>query len=185
MKKCSRCGEEKELSEFYKGKKYKDGYRNICKECCILKAKKYYKENSEHLKECVKEWKRKNKDKNLKYFTDRYNSDPVFNLKIKIRRRIYMSLKSQEATKGNRVIELLGCDFKSFKNYIVNKFTNGMTWEKLRKGKIHIDHIRPCASFDLSDPEEQRKCFHYSNLQPLWAKDNLSKGTKYYENSKI
>ena len=54
---------------------------------------------------------------------------------------------------------------------------NGMCWEKLGK-EIHIDHIIPCCSFDLVNEEKQKKCFHYTNLQPLWAKDNLSKGGK-------
>jgi hypothetical protein len=57
-----------------------------------------------------------------------------------------------------------------------------MSWEKVMNGEIHCDHRRPCASFDLSKPSEQRKCFHYTNLQPLWAKDNLEKGKKYYQN---
>ena len=54
-----------------------------------------------------------------------------------------------------------------------------MTWEDFMNGKIHIDHIRPCASFNLNDPSQQKICFHYTNLQPLWAKDNLRKGTKW------
>ena len=53
-----------------------------------------------------------------------------------------------------------------------------MTWENFMKGEIHIDHIRPCSSFNLSDTEEQRKCFNYKNLQPLWAVDNLRKADK-------
>jgi hypothetical protein len=53
-----------------------------------------------------------------------------------------------------------------------------MNWNKFNKGEIHIDHIIPCSSFDLTKSEEQRKCFHYTNTQPLWAKENLSKGAK-------
>jgi hypothetical protein len=52
-----------------------------------------------------------------------------------------------------------------------------MSWDNHGKHGWHIDHIRPCASFDFSDPEQQQQCFHYSNLQPLWAGDNLSKGS--------
>ena len=54
--------------------------------------------------------------------------------------------------------------------------TVDMKWEDVMNGKIHIDHIKPCSSFDLSKPEEQKKCFHFTNLQPLWARDNLVKG---------
>ena len=64
------------------------------------------------------------------------------------------------------------------KKHLESTFKKGMNWEKFKKGVIHIDHIRPCVSFDLSKPEEQAKCFHYTNLQALWAHENLSKGAK-------
>lgn len=73
---------------------------------------------------------------------------------------------------------MLGCDFEFFINYIESKFLSGMTWQNHTRTGWHIDHIMPCASFDLTDPEQQKKCFHYSNLQPLWAEDNLRKGDK-------
>ena len=60
--------------------------------------------------------------------------------------------------------------------YLQGKFKEGMHWNNL--GKWHIDHIRPCASFDLTDPEQQKQCFHYTNLQPLWAAENIRKGAK-------
>ena len=62
-------------------------------------------------------------------------------------------------------------------NPVMKKFVSGMSWENY--GKWHIDHIKPCASFNLLEEDEQKKCFHYTNLQPLWAKDNLKKGGKY------
>jgi hypothetical protein len=74
-------------------------------------------------------------------------------------------------------MELLGCTIDFFKNHLESKFVEGMSWQNYGKG-WHIDHIIPCVSFDLSKPEEQRKCFHFSNLQPLWAVDNIRKGTK-------
>ena len=61
--------------------------------------------------------------------------------------------------------------------YLAAKFQEGMSWDN--HGEWHIDHIKPCCKFNLLDDEEQRKCFHYTNLQPLWSKDNLSKGGKY------
>ena len=76
-------------------------------------------------------------------------------------------------------LELLGCSGEELKEWIENQFTEGMSWEKLGINGIHIDHIRPCASFDLTKEEDVKKCFHFSNLQPLWAKDNLIKGAKY------
>lgn len=79
-------------------------------------------------------------------------------------------------------MKLVGCSLEQLKKHLQSKFTKGMTWENYGTGwhgkgmkEWHIDHIRPCASFDLSKASEQKKCFNYSNLQPLWAKDNLSK----------
>jgi len=76
-------------------------------------------------------------------------------------------------------LELLGCSPQELKEWIENQFTEGMSWNKLGIHGIHIDHVLPCASFDLSIEENVSKCFHYTNLQPLWAKDNLSKGVKF------
>ena len=81
--------------------------------------------------------------------------------------------------KSKQTLELLGCNIEEFKKYLEFKFTKGMSWDKMHL--IHIDHIKPCAAFDLTNPEEQAKCFHYTNLQPLWAIDNLRKGAKYEE----
>ena len=72
----------------------------------------------------------------------------------------------------------MGCTLDQFKRHIENLWLDGMSWENYGKKGWHIDHILPCASFDLADPEQQRKCFHYTNLQPLWATDNWSKGCK-------
>ena len=72
---------------------------------------------------------------------------------------------------------LVGCSLDDLRVHIEKQFSEGMTWKN--KGKWHIDHIRPCASFDLTDPEQQKQCFHFSNLQPLWARDNLRKAARY------
>ena len=74
---------------------------------------------------------------------------------------------------------LTSCSISYLMGYLEAKFTDGMTWEN--HGKWHIDHIKPCCKFNLLDKNEQIKCFHYTNLQPLWAKDNLSKGGKFNE----
>lgn len=73
-------------------------------------------------------------------------------------------------------MELTGCELNVLKEFLESKFKQGMSWEN--HGEWHIDHIKPCCKFDLEDEEEQKKCFHYTNLQPLWAKENLSKGGK-------
>jgi hypothetical protein len=92
-----------------------------------------------------------------------------------MRTRINHALKGKYK-KSKRTRELLGCTVEEFKKYIECKFKPGMSWEN--RHLIHIDHIIPCSSFDLTKPEEQAKCFHYTNLQPLWASENLSKGNR-------
>ena len=73
---------------------------------------------------------------------------------------------------------LIGCSLEELKKHLESQFKPGMSWKNRGRNGWHIDHIKPCASFDLSKSEEQHKCFHYSNLQPLWAKENLRKGIK-------
>ena len=78
--------------------------------------------------------------------------------------------------KSASTIQLLGCNAAELKLHLESKFTVGMTWENHSQFGWHIDHILPCASFALTDPEQQKKCFHYTNLQPLWWVDNIKKG---------
>ena len=80
--------------------------------------------------------------------------------------------------KSDSTMNLLGCTIQEAREYLEKQFKEGMTWENHGHETWHIDHIIPCASFDLTDPEQQKKCFHYTNLQPLWAKENMSKGAK-------
>lgn len=81
------------------------------------------------------------------------------------------------ANKAASTKELLGCSREHLLAWLQFWMKPGMTWENY--GEWHIDHKKPCASFDLTKPDEQRKCFHYTNLEPLWAADNFSKGAKY------
>ena len=90
--------------------------------------------------------------------------------------RLYDAVKHQRGGKSAKTLELLGCTVEQLQTFLEAEFTDGMTWENY--GEWHIDHIRPCASFNLEDPEEQKKCFHWTNLQPLWAKDNLAKSDR-------
>jgi len=71
---------------------------------------------------------------------------------------------------------MLGCTIEELKVHIQRLFAEGMSWDNY--GQWHIDHIVPCSVFDLSDPVEQQQCFHYTNLQPLWAEDNMTKSDK-------
>jgi hypothetical protein len=77
--------------------------------------------------------------------------------------------------------QLLGCSLDELKAHLQAQFKSGMTWTNRRRTGWHIDHIRPLASFDLTDPEQLAQACHYKNLQPLWAADNLIKGARYAE----
>jgi len=78
-------------------------------------------------------------------------------------------------------MEYVGCDVDTLRAHLERQFVDGMTWEN--QGEWHIDHVRPCASFNLDNEDERHKCFHYTNLQPLWGPDNLSKNAFYDEDN--
>ena len=164
---CSNCNEEKTLDKYFIAK-CKGTIRSACKECTLNKKKEYYQEN-----------KQKYNKKMTAYQVARCKVDPLFKLERNLRCRLWHALKNQKADKKHRTKQLTGCELSFLKGYLEGKFTEGMSWDKMGK-EIHIDHIKPCCSFDLKEEEEQKKCFHYTNLQPLWAAENLSKGGKYY-----
>ena len=105
----------------------------------------------------------------------RQSSKPEFIIRNRLHTRLHGAIHGK--IKAAKTMELLGCSTAEFKAHIQSLFQPGMTWENM--GSWHIDHIRPVCSFDLTDSEQQRCCFHYSNLQPLWAADNLKKWKKY------
>ncbi len=94
-----------------------------------------------------------------------------------IRARMRLAIGTQGAYKADKTLALLGCTPAQARLHLEAQFSPGMACAN--RGEWHIDHIRPCASFDLRDEAEQRACFHYSNLQPLWAAENMSKGSVY------
>jgi hypothetical protein len=105
--------------------------------------------------------------------------DPAVSIPLSIAARIRAALKGRN--KSARTIELLGCSVEQVIAHLQSLWLPGMNWENYgiyrQDGPMtwHIDHMLPCAAFDLTKPEEQRKCFHWSNLQPLWAIDNMVK----------
>lgn len=127
-----------------------------------------------------KRWRSKNKQKiltnNSNYVKQKRKKDIHFKILLNIRSRLGNAIKNNKKTK--KTIELLGCSIPELLVYLEQKFTKGMNWENHGRSGWHIDHIKPCSSFDLTDPEQQKICFHYTNLQPLWAEDNLRKSYK-------
>lgn len=114
------------------------------------------------------------------YCKKRRDTDLNFKLRKTLQSRIRMALK--KGSKASSTTQLLGCSIESFKLYLESKFESGMSWENYSFSGWHIDHIMPCAIFDLSKPEHQKRCFHFSNMQPMWAADNLRKGDRVTTN---
>ena len=112
------------------------------------------------------------------YERERRKHDPEYKLKYVLNRRLYKILKNKNIKRDKRSMELLGCTSEELKNHLESQFKKGMSWRNYGKFGWHIDHIIPCASFDLSDSEQQKICFHYTNLQPLWAIENIKKGKR-------
>lgn len=157
-------------------------WRNNNKQLRRKIAREYYKKSKKR-RDYQKEYDRKRKESG--YF-DRYNrlhkkekrdwqrnsrKDINKRIKYNLRKRIWEALKNN--SKSKHTLELLGCSIEYLKLHLESKFTLGMSWSNY--GKWHVDHIIPCRMFNLNVSEEQLKCFHYTNLQPLWAKDNLIK----------
>lgn len=95
-----------------------------------------------------------------------------------LRSRILKALKAHGCKRADNTMKLIGCSCSELKSHIERLWLPGMTWKNKSYYGWHIDHVIPCASFDLSKPEEQKKCFHFSNLQPLWWIDNLKKNSR-------
>lgn len=194
MKICIKCKEEKELNQFYKSVSSKDNHENICILCKQIYCKKrhnnnrsdineyhkiYYGNNKEqHLKR-INKWKLNNKQKYQeylnKYLTKYYHTNIQYKLRRLLRDRIYKTIHSKNIT--SRTKELLGCSFNELKIHLEQQFKPEMTW--LNHGQVwEIDHIKPCSSFDLTNLEQQKQCFHYTNLQPLFKTENRQKSNK-------
>ena len=151
------CQLIKSFDEFHKDKSRYDGLNHRCKDCNKIHRANCYIKNKDKESKKVKEYNQKPETKLRKNQIQRYRTK--FDMHYKMRKNISI-----------RIIHAL-------KDYLQSKFENGMTWENY--GKWHIDHIRPCASFDLTDIEQQKICFNYKNLQPLWAEDNFKKSDKW------
>lgn len=136
----------------------------------------YYEKNKEKLNADSRERNAKNRPQINRHQKLRYDSDHLYKLTRLLRGRVVDALAGK--TKSARTVELLGAPWVWVEVHLESLFKPGMTWEN--HGPVwHIDHIRPCASFDLADPEQQRMCFHWTNLQPLFALDNLRKSDTY------
>ena len=180
---CKQCFKKYQEENKESKKEYLKKYKEINRENLKIKNKIYRIKNSDK----IKEWKETNKDYFIKYrednkenirnyFAERRNNEPIFRFKNNIRRLILHSFKRgrKNFKKIDKTEVILGCKIEEFIDYISKKFTEEMTFEN--HGEWHIDHIIPLAT--AKTEEDVILLNHYTNLQPLWAKDNLSKGAK-------
>jgi hypothetical protein len=151
----------------------------INKEKINKKNKIWYELNKEKHRENNKKWTEKNINKVREYHNNRIKfqrrTDPLKRLIFNVRNRVHLFLKLKNIKKTNQTFDIVGCSPEFLKEYLEKQFTEGMTWELMGKN-IHIDHIIPLSS--AKTEEEIYELCHYTNLQPLWAEDNLKKGNK-------
>ena len=197
---CKGCDVSKPIFEFYFGGGY---YHGKCKTCEKEQHKKWAKKNVNHLRkylrrlyhtnpkhrktciECSRNYRHnpnnKQRIKQTKQeWAVKHRKNPKNRILSNLRRRVLFVLKGQQ--KSAHTPDLIGCSREYLIKHIESQFKPGMSWKNYGKWGWNVDHIIPCKVFNLSNPEEQRKCFHYTNLQPLWWKDNYQKGSHYNPN---
>ena len=149
------------------------------KERCKKVRHEKYTRTKERALELSKQWRIKNLDRSRAYQNawckHKRSTDPHYKLEHRLRNRLLIALKRGKGAKTQSFKELTGCTIDELKIHIESKFRDGMNWDKVNNGEIQIDHIKPCCSFDLTKIEDQKICFHYTNLQPLWKKENRYK----------
>lgn len=204
VKTCCKCKVEKPYSEFHKMKSSKDGYKNQCKYCAKAYDKAYYEANKNKInaqykayreankdkinaqykvwyeankdkkKAQAKAYYEANKDKKMAYQKHRRKTDPLFKMKCNLRTRTHQAFRNKGYSKNTKTQEMLGVDWEVAKKHIERQFKKGMNWDNY--GEWHIDHIIPLSS--AKTEERLKRLCHYTNLQPLWAEHNISKGNR-------
>ncbi len=142
--------------------------------------KTYYDKNIEKVRAKGKKWYEQNKEhvikQTIEYNKKRRKEDVNIRIRDSLRSRIRLSLLGK--TKSANTEKLLGCTIEELKQHLQAQFTHGMSWDNYGLHGWHIDHIKPCSLFNLSDPKQQEECFGFKNLQPLWAIENIQKSNK-------
>jgi hypothetical protein len=177
---CRFCEQKIPVEKFQwvkdKRKSCKGYYKSLCNDCLKVYRKNLYIKNKEKYIKKVCEYQRNNRDVINSRKRYRFRNDIEYRITCLLRTRFYEMVRRKNAKKHYKSSYLIGCSLYECRKWIESKFLPGMTWDN--HGEWEIDHIIPCSAFDLTKTEEQLKCFHYTNLQPLWEEDNLSKSNK-------
>jgi hypothetical protein len=180
--------ELKEYNKIYGKKRYSKN-----KAIILQQSKEYYLENKDkikikkkiynknHKKEIAiqcKKYNQKHKKQINEYLKNKLKTDINFRITHYLRVRLNKALKG--ILKSESTLHLLGCSIEFLKQHLEKQFKLGMTWQNYGKGGWEVDHIKQCIKFDLTKPKEQHKCFHYTNLQPLWLEENRGKNERLF-----
>jgi len=164
-------------SEYIKANKEK--HRALVKRWCENNKEKHDKIKQAYIEKnpnYYKDYYRANKEERYNYRRKQYHENPTYRLKIKFKDRLSKALKKNH--KKGKTVELLGCTIQEYKLYLESLFKPEMNWEN--HGSVwEIDHIKPVSSFDLNLKEDQLKCFHYSNTQPLFTTTEIARSFGY------
>lgn len=165
-KTCSICNQNKSVTEYYKSYRHKDGYFKWCGKCHDERTQnKAYYPKVKRTKEYMIEYRKKQKE------------DPNYQVRYALRANLKSRLNKSNEIKDDKTLSYVGCTVEFFKLWMEYLFDKKMSW-KNRGTYWHIDHIMPCASYDLSKQEEIYKCYNWTNLRPLYKKENIEKSDK-------
>lgn len=190
IRECSKCHELLTFEEFYKSSKSMSGVTNCCKNCCYKKHRSeefrkqrriHAQENKDKIQKNRKNCRHKTRITSREYVKNRKENDVQYKLCIILRGRLYSALKRE--SKAGSAVKDLGCSIRELKirlesTFYTRKTGEEMSWSNYGRKGWHIDHRIPLSSFDLTNREDFLKAVHYTNLQPLWAEDNLYKGDR-------
>lgn len=205
---CRTCKIASSLDNFCKVSKYKDSLNTECRKCQAIRSaafyiknkekidarnkkywienkekvrasnRKYREANKEYLNKLTNDWGKRNRKRRQSQWNEKYNNDPKFRIRDLTRNRFREWFGAKGVHKNAHVVDLIGCSYEQLVAHFESLFKPGMNWDNHGRHGWHIDHIRPLSSFDPQDPEQLKAAWHYTNLQPLWAEENLSKGAK-------
>ena len=175
FKRCPSCGNVKEIAQFGKDSGKPNGLTSNCKPCTIL-----HNSTPQRL-EYQQQYRLSHRAEALAYnkiyVPRRKREDIQYKITCNLRSRLRKAIRKKY--QSGKSIEELGCSMEYFIRYIESLWQPGMSWDNWSHSGWHLDHVRPLSSFDLTDPEQVKAACHYTNIQPLWAADNLKKGGNY------
>lgn len=179
---CAKCGVEQDAAAFSLHCRSRDGRRSECKQC----VREYRARNRQRIQDYKREYRKRRRaarpppkplvpgrERQREYEKRRYNADVEYRLRCNLRRRLRDFVRQKE----RGTLEYLGCTLEHFKRWLSWQFDERMTWANFGT-YWHLDHVRPCSSFDLTQPQHVAACFHWTNIQPLEAGANVRKSNR-------